>query len=112
MVHRKLVPIDQFASNKWIVCTYEELYTNPAREVARILDFLGLKWNKSVEKAIVQSARSTNEQSAISKGNNPLLKWQDDLQPTEISSICRMIQKFGIDIYGNEPMPDMKTFKV
>ncbi len=107
-----LVPIDQFASNKWIVCTYEELYLNPEREVARILDFLGLKWNKSVEKAIVQSARSTNEQSAISKGNNPLLKWQDDLQPTEISSICRMIQKFGIDIYGNEPMPDMKTFKV
>ncbi len=107
-----MVPLDQMVSNKWIVCTYEELYTNPAREVARILEFLGLKWNNSVDKAIVQSARSTNEQSAISKGNNPLIKWQDDLQLTEINSICRMTNKFGIDVYGNEPMPDIRVLKV
>ncbi len=100
-----LVALNQMDRKKWIVCTYEELFTNPAHEVAQILASLGLKWNKFVDKALVQSSRSTNEQSAITKGKNPLSKWQHDLKQTEIDSILSMAHLFGIDIYGNEQMP-------
>lgn len=93
-----IIPLDQMASHDWIRCTYEDLFTNTEREVARILDSLGLELTQSRKKAIaeeVKPAWDLHEKDSRS----PLSGWQSFLSDDQKNDVFSILRAFGLKLY-------------
>jgi len=99
-----LIPLNQFKDYDWILCTYEGLCNNTEEEINRIFTQLGLKRTKRVNQAI-NSFYQTRNDSAVRTGRDPINDWKSYLSEDEIKEILSIVREFGIEIYGEDPMP-------
>jgi len=103
-----LIPLRQMAAHNWIFCTYENLYRNPAAEANRVLTGLGIRQSWFTRRAINRITMVARPDSAVIKQKDPLTDWQHRLTPAEIDDILRMLDIFGLTLYGSDPMPHTK----
>jgi hypothetical protein len=47
--------------------------------------------------------------SAVRSGGDPLTAWTTQVPATERDAILRVVDAFGIDFYGPDPMPDVDS---
>jgi hypothetical protein len=97
------IPLQQMRAHNWIFCTYESLYRHPEAEADRVLTGLGIRKSWFTRRAINRITMVARPDSAIVQKKDPLTDWQQRLTPTEIDDILRMLDTFGITLYGIEP---------
>jgi hypothetical protein len=101
-----LVPLKQLPSESWTFCTYERLCQNPLEESQRVLRSLGLRRNWFSDRAIRRTSHVTRIDSALrSAEGDPIRQWKYQLSEEQISEILAIVETFGIDLYGADPMP-------
>ena len=109
-----LIPLRQWQDVKmpfcrrWVLSTYEQLYRQPEAEAARILPALGIRQTWFTQRAIKRLSIVARADSALVHGRNPLLEWQNRLSQPEIKEILRIVEAFGIELYGADAMPNVK----
>lgn len=103
-----LVPLSQLREFGWIFCTYEHLYCDPDNEVNRILKGLEIRKTVLTQRAIRQVSMVTRSDSPIVKRENPLAEWQKRLTKKETDDILRVVEAFGINLYCDAVMPDLR----
>ncbi len=105
-----LIPLSQFPRHDWIFCAYENLCNNTIEETDRILERLGIKRTPRINQAI-NGFYQTRKDSAVRLGKNPVYDWQNQLSKTEIADILSIVNDFGIELYGEEVMPNHDYFQ-
>lgn len=102
-----LVPLKQLANNDWLFCTYEGLVTNPETEATRILSGLNIRQTLFNRNAIYKVSQVSRPDSAITNRRDPLTEWQRQLSCDDIHIIIGLVQKFGIGLYDDDPLPHL-----
>ena len=101
-----LVPLKQFVPGEIPVVYYENLVTQPQRELSAILALLGQSFSKPVMDTINQPSQTTRVTSAIVAGTDRLTYWKKKLSVTQIDNILRIVRAFGLDhLYDDSPQP-------
>lgn len=102
-----IIPLNHPGNNRlWITVFYENLITNPLREVPHIFKRLNMElprnlWDKiNIPSAMVQQS-SQLQQNKIEQ----LRKWKNELSEKDIDSILDMLKKFEIRIYDDNIFP-------
>lgn len=89
----------------WIAVTYEEMVTNGPRTLQRIFDRIGVEMpNKALDK-LKKPSRTTRPGSRVEDPMAQLQLWKKHLTPQQIDRILKMVDAFGIELYGDDPMP-------
>lgn len=104
-----LIPLKQLPAHNWVFCTYEELVHNPDAQAERVLDALGIQKSWFTRRAIKRVSMVTRPDSALLSGRDPLTVWQYELPGEDIDEILKIVHAFGINLYGLETMPHVKT---
>jgi len=111
------VPLHQFRPKDLHICFYEDIYTNPHHEVAKILcfargphaaDFLNLK-----KEVIKQPNRISNPESNMLLGRCPISTWKTELDPGLINDGYDILGHFGLaDLYDDDnALPNRAVIK-
>lgn len=106
-----LVPLQQLSQEKWIFCTYERLYLQPETEMSRVVEGLGLAYNRRRKRAVSEISRMTTASSAILNNRNVLSEWQRVLLKDEIRDILTTVERFGIDLYDGDILPKVELIQ-
>ena len=104
-----LIPLHQMADYNWTFCTYEEMYRHPAAEAKRVLNELGIRQTWFTKRAIRKVTMVARPESAVITGQDALTVWQQQLPTGDIAEILRIVDAFGIRLYGESVMPDLST---
>ena len=100
-----VVALNQMPEQTWTVVTYEQLVTNPDRQIRRVLNAVDVAATPLLARAIRRNSVVTRPDSPILSGNSPITEWQNSLTSREISDIVAIVADFDIDIYDRDPMP-------
>ena len=101
-----LVPLKQFNPNEVKIVYYENLCTQPKKELPALFEFIGHTYSKSVIDIINQPSQTTKVTSAIVTGIDKIESWKKKLSPTQINSVLQTVQAFGMShLYGESLSP-------
>jgi hypothetical protein len=102
------VPITSLREDEIYILFYENLYSEPLRELESLFNHLNLPGSKSVLEKIKKPSTMTKKNSPIIIGKDPLLHWRGDLSREQIYRGLKIMQSFGLDkIYSDEAFPDL-----
>ena len=105
------VPFKQLNNRQIHLIFYEELCTNPERELSRLFSYLGEPTNLDPElKAILKTpSRTSRGHSAIITGADLVSGWRIELTQDQIKRAIDILVVFGLDrIYNDTLSPDIK----
>lgn len=93
-------------NNRWITVFYENLVTNPQKEVPRIFNRLGLELPRHIWDKINIPSTMTQQDSPLKQDKiEQLSKWKHELSEKDIDSILDMLKKFELKIYNDDILP-------
>lgn len=102
-----LVPLKQLIKEQFVFCAYEYLVIKTNEEVNRIFDMLGLRVPSGINETISKPTTVSSNRNKLTCEENMLRYWKAKLRKDEIRSILDIVNSFGIDIYGDDYMPDL-----
>jgi hypothetical protein len=101
-----LVPLKQFNPSEVKIIYYEHLCTQPENELPALFEFIGQTYNKPEIGIINQPSQTTQVTSAVVRGMDKIENWKKKLSPSQIDSILRIVEAFGMsDLYGDSVSP-------
>jgi hypothetical protein len=105
------VPLRQFQPGKIHICFYENIYSEPSREISKIFHFVrGLRDNNQVslnEEVIIRPSRVIGKESNLLTGTCPVSSWKNELAPQLIDDGLKILQHFCFDnLYDEKSMPN------
>lgn len=101
------VPITYLRADEIFILCYENLYSDPVREIRCLFNYLNLSVSESVFENIKKPSPMTKKSSPLITGKDPLLHWRDDLRRGQIDRALKIMGEFGLDkIYSDEALPD------
>jgi hypothetical protein len=105
-----LVPLRQFPAAKLAVIFYESLCMQPEREVPKMFQAIGHKYDEAVFALAQRPSTTTARTSAIVTGEDRVIRWKRELSPQQISNILSVVEDFELDyIYGDSPTPQVES---
>ena len=101
-----LVPLKQFNPGEVKIVYYENLCTQPENELSCLFEFLGQSYTESVVDIINQPSQTTKLTSAVVRGIDKIENWKKKLSPSQIDSVLRTVDAFGMShLYGESVLP-------
>jgi hypothetical protein len=101
-----LVPLRQFKSNELKIVYYENLCTQPEIELPGVFEAIGHQYSSRLVTGSNQPSQTTRRDSAVMAGANKIENWKRKLSPSQIDSVLRVVQAFGLDhLYGDSTLP-------
>jgi hypothetical protein len=104
-----LVPFAQLDSGDVHIVFYEDLVTNPEREIPRLFKALGRSYDESIFRTLLKPSLTSRWQSAATTGNDSLAQWKKSLSRVQIERIRATVADFGLaHLYGEDATPRSK----
>ena len=101
-----LVPLKQFEHGELQTVYYENLCTQPEIELSAIFSFIGVGVSSKALDTISRPSQTTQVTSAIVSGHNKITSWKMRLDATQIDSVLRVVEAFGLShLYGDTVLP-------
>ena len=101
-----LVPLKQFDPGEVKIVYYENLCTQPEKELPALFEFIGQTYTKPVIDIINQPSQTTKVTSAIVTGTDKIEGWKKKLSRSQIDSILLTVDAFGMShLYGESLTP-------
>lgn len=103
-----LVPLKQFGTDDDVLRTiyYENLCTQPEKELDTVFDTIGQPYHRSVINQINRPSQTAQEYSAITVGKDKLSNWKKELSASQIDKILHIVDAFGLSyLYGDSLLP-------
>jgi hypothetical protein len=102
-----LVPLKQFdAAGDLGIIYYENLCTQPEKELDTIFDTIGQPYHRSVIDQINRPSQTAQDYSAVAIGGDNLSNWKKELSTTQIDNILGVVDAFGLSsLYGDSVLP-------
>lgn len=101
-----LVPLKQFQNDDAYIVYYEDLCTQPERELQAIFKSIGHQYSQSIIDQINRPSQTTRKHSAIAAGKDKLSDWKNELSTSQIDKILRIVEAFGLSyLYGDSVLP-------
>ncbi|MFK7803655.1 MAG: sulfotransferase [Anaerolineae bacterium] len=107
-----LVPLHQIAKHNWLLCTYEHMVRDPFNESTKVLKHLDISPTWFTRRALNRASMVSRPDSAINSGSDPLADWQKKLSADDVSKILNVLERFEIDIYSDQLMPNLDGLKM
>jgi hypothetical protein len=100
------VPITSLKSDEIYILFYENLFSNPEKEVRSLFNYLNLSVSDHLFDIIKKPSPMTKKNSPFITGEDPLLHWKTILTNKQIDSALKIMSDFGFDkIYCDEAFP-------
>jgi hypothetical protein len=101
-----LIPFEQFGYTNLAAFFYENLCTQPEREIRRIFQLTQLDCDASVFDTIGVPSTTAQLSSAVMTGQDKIGGWTKKLSSAQIKRILSVVRAFGLDhIYDESLMP-------
>lgn len=101
--------IDQLKGRQYLTCFYEDLVTEPAREVERICD----AWDLTVPARLAEAVAKPSGKASDTLKADPheqLKVWQNRLPSDVVDRMLEVLRRFGLDFYHTSRYPDRDRF--
>ncbi len=100
------VPLQQLGCDAFHLIFYENLCTNPERELRHLYEFLGKKVEQGIYRQIKRPSYLSRHESAVVLGERPVDSWVASVDAAQTERAVEILSLFGLDrIYGEDPMP-------
>ena len=100
------VPLRQFNEGEILVTFYENLCSGPAKEIEKILSFIGGRFSSDVLEKSAKPSASSQEDSAIVSGTDLIDSWRKTINDEQIARAVEICSMFGLhSIYGESSLP-------
>ncbi|MGB3634789.1 MAG: sulfotransferase [Rubrobacteraceae bacterium] len=107
------VPLQQLGRDDFYPIFYEELCSDPEREVRRLYGFLEKTVESGVYQRINRPSHLSRRESAVVLGERPVDSWVASVDAAQTERAIEILSLFGLDrIYGEDPMPRTDAFSV
>jgi hypothetical protein len=103
------VPLKQLDNRQVHIVFYEELCTNPERELGRLFSYLGepTTIDPGLWELLKTPSQTSREHSAIHKGKNLINGWRRKLTKQQVQRAIDILALFGLDrIYSDDLSPN------
>jgi hypothetical protein len=101
-----LVPLKQFNSAEVKIVYYENLCTQPEKELPALLKFTGQSYTRAAIEIIDQPSQTTKVTSAVVTGTGKLESWKKKLSRSQIDRVLRTVDVFGMShLYRQSSLP-------
>jgi len=101
------VPLTSLRSDEIYILFYENLFTNPVKEVRYLFDYLNLPISDNLFDKIQNPSSMTKKSSPLITGEGPLTYWKKTLHSEQRYNALKIMEKFGLNkIYGDKALPD------
>lgn len=101
------VPIRQFKYDEIYFCFYEELCTNPRKELPKLFNYLGKEIDDSIFDAISKPSNQARANSAIRLGESLINSWKKSVTSEEKSRALQILTSFGLEsLYDEFSIPN------
>lgn len=104
------VPLQQLSRGRLHLVFYEELCTNPERELGRLFTFLGepTDFDSELREIVATPSPTSRGHSAIVAGKDLISGWRKELSNEQIDSAMTILASFGLNkIYSEQLSPDI-----
>ncbi len=92
-------------NERWITLAYEDLLTEPERELKRIFDRWGMAIPPGVEAQVRKPSSTTNEATFQRGTESQLRKWQDQFSDEQIGRMRAVLDHFEVEFYDGGVRP-------
>ena len=97
----------QGEKKKIVIIPYEKLFLNGEKTIKTLFKHYKLKLNQNVLKNLKKPSSTVTEGSTLNmQKKNPLSKWQNHLDHSQIKKIFEIIDVFGLKVYSREIEPN------
>lgn len=91
-----LVPLKQLNPGEVKIVYYENLCTQPEKELPALFEYLGQTYSKPVIEIINQPSQTTKVTSAVVRGTDKIEGWKKKLNRSQIDNVLRTVDAFGM----------------
>lgn len=110
------IPLRQFSPGSIHICFYEDIYTEPDKEISNIFKFVrGLSDSPEVNlnnEIISQPSRVVGLESNLLSGTSPITSWKNEITPQLFDDGMEILQHFGFDkLYDDKSMPNKDVLR-
>ncbi len=110
------VPLRQFKPGNIHICFYEDIYSEPSKEVLKLFEFVRDKREELSsdipENVIERPSRVVGTESNLISGTSPVSSWMNELVPKLIDDGLKILQNFGLEnLYDDKSMPNRDVLK-
>jgi len=100
------VPLRQLTSRQVYLVFYEDLVTNPLQVAENLFKYIGGSMKAIAAHNFSRPSAMSRDDSAISRGGNPLDVWQQHLGEDQVQRALEILQLFNLDqLYGRDKAP-------
>lgn len=92
----------------WTTVTYEELLLHTKATLHKIFNAWGMEVPHAALQMATQPSRTTRPGSPTQDPMQQLVHWQQQLGPEQKERILKMLERFGIGLYGPAPFPNAR----
>lgn len=91
----------------WTTITYEELLMNTGPTLRKVFDAWGMEVPPAAMAAATRPSRTTRPGSPTVDPLQQLAHWRTQLSTQQQQQVLGMLERFGINLYGPGPMPNI-----
>ncbi|CAN5579819.1 hypothetical protein BH24ACT21_BH24ACT21_01160 [soil metagenome] len=100
------VPLQQLGRDEIHLVYYENLCTDPEREIRRLYAFLGKEVEEGAYRNVGRPSYLSRRESAVVLGERPVDSWIGSVDAAHLERAVEILALFGLGhIYGEGPMP-------
>lgn len=104
------VPVKQFKDGQIHMMFYEDCCENPQREVERLYQFLGKRFDERVFSSLKKPSAMSRKESAICTGGGLIDSWRKHISEDQVKRAVEILSIFGLDkIYGQDSRPNTEN---
>lgn len=90
--------------------SYESLVLEGTSSLIDILKMWNLDPPQALSETLARESRLSAQNRSYANAQQRLSKWKSERSREETSTILRMLDDFGLDFYGDSPLPDEDRF--
>lgn len=95
------IPLNHERNNqKWVTLYYEELITNPLREIMRIFERWHMDIPQRIELVFRKKSSTSLGSSRVDSPDIQLSRWKNELNPKQIKKMSGVLDYFNIKMYN------------
>jgi len=100
------LPVKQLSREKILFLSYEQLATEPKRELERVFCYLNRDYDERVWNAVDRNSRTTWRKGPVPSGAERVAAWEGLLEDGQKRRAVEILEAFGLSrIYAEDPMP-------
>jgi len=104
------IPLSQFTEDELLLVYYENLCTNPEREIKRIFKYINIDFSSQVMETVNTPSQLSFDKDKILTTEVRLNSWKKTLTKEQMKDASKILNKFGFDgLYDKAGLPDKKV---